>query len=597
MDAAFAAALPTADPHRRQLIAEAILERAQPQALATLAANIHQFQPHERQGFASRILQSSAAMRLVLDLPGRKPALNIIDLIQNQDAVESAYLIAILLRRSDWAVRTAAARCLLFLCRNSVSRSCPSGKVALLDSALTDAVQSYSRHRRGEILLAAVSTLKQLPRARETLFADSQALAALRNLLARSPLPAVRRSLVQCLTFPPLRHAAALGILRAFVQQAWRDLASQTDLLATLSLADLGPVLGNAAKHLPGKSALAKLSPDVQQSLVRWVAHMPLPDVEKASFLAQYADLTPVPARLAALKVLIDLPQEAVSDALWSFAVDAEEQISVCAVRALLSRKSPQLPTRLPELLSSPHSETRDLAQAALSCLAWENLWLVWPRLRPPQRVQIARSAAKAGVDVVSELRERLAIPNQTQNLRAIVLCRQLDLSRSLEPTLRRAALASDAVVASAAVMALAGCSSFETLAVLERCLDHADPRVRSNAIEALQQQGQSRRHRLRQLARDEANRPRATAIATLLASDAPMAQAALSQMLQDPRPRHRTSALWVVESRAVLPFAASVAEMAVTDPDPQVRNRAARVARGLMQGMVLSTPLPAQAA
>lgn len=604
LDTALAAALPTARPPHDRLIAQLILQRAHPRALAVLVAHLHHFAPPQRHDFAARIPLLPAVLRLATQMPGLRPALNVLDLVRHRGAADFAYLAATLLRRRHTVVQAVAAHCLLSLGQRLQDPAAQSlAATACLDDALADAVHSYPVHRRSETLLALLSGISRFPRASKALLSSEHALLALQKLLARSSHPLARRCLLTCLTLPPLRHAAALGLRHAFIDRAWADLGAQAALLPTVSLADLATPLASLAKYLPNGPALADLPQHLQQALVLWTQHMPWPAQDQAAFLRQYASVAvPTPVRSAALHALAALPRhDSVCIALWPFTADPEPELSSFALRTLLARNGSCSPTHLPPLLSSPHPETRMLAEQALAALAWQRLWDAWPHLTGPQRLQVARSAAKAGIPLLPTIRRVLAKPNcPVHCLRAIALARELQLAPSLEPILRRLALRSDAVVASAAVMALGECPGLEARVVLERCLDHADARVRSNAIEALQRLDPlSRRSRLRQMARDEANRPRATAIHALLTHDPPAAHGALSRMLHDPRPRHRASALWVVESRAVLPFAACVAEMAVSDSDIKVRARAARVACGLVQAMSLPAPLspPAQAA
>ena len=84
---------------------------------------------------------------------------------------------------------------------------------------------------------------------------------------------------------------------------------------------------------------------------------------------------------------------------------------------------------------------------------------------------------------------------------------------------------------------------------LLLNSLKDKDPRVRANAIEALQQCGWQDAQRLIELTEDIDNRVRANAIKALLSVRVEAAQPAIESMLNDRRARHRRSARWVLES------------------------------------------------
>ena len=121
----------------------------------------------------------------------------------------------------------------------------------------------------------------------------------------------------------------------------------------------------------------------------------------------------------------------------------------------------------------------------------------------------------------------------------------------------------------------------------LEKAMAHADNRVRANAVEAMSQM-RSARHlqQLMRMADEDTNRPRANAIGALMEMKAGEALPALTRMLSDDRPEHRISALWLVERMGVLEAAQAVAELAMSDPDPEVRRRAEQVAAEVLELM-----------
>ena len=171
------------------------------------------------------------------------------------------------------------------------------------------------------------------------------------------------------------------------------------------------------------------------------------------------------------------------------------------------------------------------------------------------------------------------------------------------EPSLVRLATGDDAKLAAAAMSALGSATGEASLDALERGLDHDDSRVRANAVEALAARASAEHlSRFTELAQshDEANRPRANAIAAILDQEPEAAAKALVQMLKDDRTAHRHSALWVAKSEGMVDVARHVAEMSISDPDETVRQRASQVINdllGLMQEERESTGSPAASA
>jgi hypothetical protein len=337
--------------------------------------------------------------------------------------------------------------------------------------------------------------------------------------------------------------------------------------------------------------------------VVAWIDHLPLAAGEKVQALRGYARLPDVGARLAGLRVLLKTGAELtdrrqVCQALGSYCDDGEVTVARAALRGLSLWRWAELPARLPALLKSNHQAVRAWAQRELAAAGWAGLWKAWPGLGTRQRLLVARAAGKAGVDLSEGLREKLLGSERPVRTRAIAMIRELGLAGQLERELIQVSREADATAASGAVMALAGVGGVETQAALEGALEHADARVRSNAIEALRQRMRGAKlRRLREMAHHEANRPQATAIAELMHVEAEGARDQLSRMLRDRRPDYRVSALWAVESQAVLSLAGQVGEMAVSDADRKVRSRAGRVAQGLMQAMTLPPGLEAEAA
>jgi hypothetical protein len=79
-------------------------------------------------------------------------------------------------------------------------------------------------------------------------------------------------------------------------------------------------------------------------------------------------------------------------------------------------------------------------------------------------------------------------------------------------------------------------------------------------------------------MSREDDNRPRANAIGALLAMNFADALTTLANMLNDERPMHRLSALWLVDHLNLRDMVRHVAELSISDKDAKVRTRASKL-------------------
>ncbi|MFW6059712.1 MAG: HEAT repeat domain-containing protein, partial [Phycisphaeraceae bacterium] len=338
------------------------------------------------------------------------------------------------------------------------------------------------------------------------------------------------------------------------------------------------------------------LPPHEGRGLPVWVMSLPLAPAEKIQQLAHLRHLSDPATRLMALRRLIRLsePGEAEDspghDALEAIALycdDPDPQLARIALRHLARRQYAGLTRLLMRLINSPHEKLQQYAAQRLAPIGFQRLWDAWPKLDERRRVTAGRALVKIDPNMQRHLGEKLDSDNRTSKLRALNMIAALQMGGAFEATLRELAESPDEVIASAAVTALGSVGSTAAIESLEKAMSHADHRVRANAIEAMGRV-RSTQHvqQLARLADEEENRPRANAIGALMQMKAGEALPALTRMLADERPEHRLSALWLVERMGVLEAAQAVAELATSDPDPKVRQRAEAVAAEVLEMM-----------
>ena len=114
---------------------------------------------------------------------------------------------------------------------------------------------------------------------------------------------------------------------------------------------------------------------------------------------------------------------------------------------------------------------------------------------------------------------------------------------------------------------------------LLEAATRHADPRVRANAIESMEDLHiADRSQRVLEMLNSRHNRERANAIKALGQFNFGTARECLTRMLTDANPLHRMSALWVVGQLDLLEVMRQVSKVARHDPNARVRRRAAEM-------------------
>ena len=256
-------------------------------------------------------------------------------------------------------------------------------------------------------------------------------------------------------------------------------------------------------------------------------------------------------------------------------------------------------------LARSQHEIVRNIGQlelerlnpgdrSPLSRLAARRLWMSDPSAFADWAKAKANGPAAEGVDALMTVRSIGAVRCVEKLLLSIVRD-SIDSPDRLDPKL-----------VATAVACLGELSATRVISVLEGCMArHADPRVRSNAAEALGRQ----RHlpgvhgpsgRAGSPFDDEHHRVRASVVRSALVTEPKpagpavmMAVDVVADMLTDPRPSHRLAGVWVVQRSLGAPMASAVGMkwervvgrvrwLADEDGDAAIRRRAGVVAHRL---------------
>lgn len=582
VDQALAAALPTARGGALRGIVQAVLERGDAAGELGLVEQFHRL-PHETQTLVTdHAGQLFRAIREAAGSRKHQSASNAVELVRRSGSTRLAYLMIEQLRHGSPDQKAAAATCLLELTRRPVDGT----GAQFLMSAIYEAVAAFGQHQQPAVLLATAELVPRGLREAPRLLGDSlhPAYKPWQAILRRADEPAVRRTLLLMLARSGLAEAAGEGLRKAVASTAIHDVLTSSHYLALPSVAR-----GLAGLKTPGGLMGApNIGGDAGRGLPALLAAWPAERADRITQLARLHTHPEAPIRIAALRSLLRFatrtPDAALTEAVAAFRHDPDAAIARAAVTHLVHTAGSQLSRLLADLVSCPHESVRRIAAQRLAPRSFNKLWESWPKLDPAKRLAAGRALIKLDTHFHRMLGEKLAVAEGNLRLRALGMISDLGQGAFFEPALVRLATSPDGRVASSAVRALASGSNDDGHATLEASLSHPDPRVRANAVEALAAREPARHiARFVDMTADDASRPRANAIAALLTLDPGAGVEALRQMLADPRPTHRVSGLWLVQTAGVIELAGHVAELAVSDPDRDVQRRARAAVRRLI--------------
>lgn len=602
IDLALAEALPTAAPAAMPSIVEALLERRRMPAAAALIEQYHRLTPPLREKVALAAPGLTRAIRKAAAATGSPAAENALDLIKTTPLPSLSYLVTGILRRGDAPRRAAAAEVLLALarrCGGAGSDRLAPAEAAHVGAAVAEAIAFYAQHRQPRAVTAWLCLSSQRFPALEQVFADPRhpGTVAVREMLEAAATPQARRALLAAVRFPTLERAAATGLRRSAARGRLEDALAGGACLAWPDVAAAVGRVERSEQLWPAPAVRQAWLPQAQRHLASWAVSLPGEPETRCHRLAGLATLDDPFARLTALRRLIQShqagPQQAAAAtaaAIGRFVDDAQASIARLAARHLIRAASADLPRQLARWCNSRHISVAQLAERALAPIGFQRLWSGWAGLSAERRLALGRVLIKIDPNFHAALGARLSRADPAERVRALSIIAELGQGAFFEEELIRLTRGDRPRVVATAVRALGSTGSDQAVRATAAALDHADPRVRANAVEALSGPAQATHPdavavlgRVKRMTGDAANRPRANAIHAVLrlvgtdSEGGAEARQALDRMLGDRRAAHRLSALWLVESEAMVDQAARVAEMVVGDADQRVQARAKR--------------------
>lgn len=593
-DDALQEALEHVEPEYASALVEAMASRNQPGNWRSMVEQFHALPAEAQQAIVSAAVQRPGELRAVLGTGALQERLNAVEIIRRARQASLADLLVPPLVDAERQVQDGAAGALLELARHTsnagaadpaqdesrsvAERQEQQRRCRLMAEAIEQALISYPRHRREEIVEAAVLLASHLETVlRRCLAPGAVALAeSACALVARQPHPGFVPFVMYAMGLAQCRRPMALvleemrddAFMRALVEHAWwlHDAAVQKGFRAVRRLAWLErgvePLLA-----LPDRSA---------GKAVRLVQAVGWPEPQRVWILQNLLFSDRRPFQREALWALTSVGGDRATALLRTVADWDDDELSPIALWELRRREPRVVVAVLVRKLSSGSRRVRSLASEMVGGQSFRDVWARLEQL--PARTQRAylRAIQKITPDFVHRLENKARSPQASEKLQVLHVVRLLELEEQMAETLYRLARDGDAHVRSSAVAALGNVPGPGSVRLILEALRDADPRVRANAVLALQRvEVPQREALLRERLDDPSPRVRANAIVAL-AADAPEdAEILTRQMLGQPEPWFRVSGLWVAEQTGLPGLVGDVRRVADHDPSPVVRKRA----------------------
>lgn len=512
--------------------------------------------------------QRLAAAELVAHMPSATGVARLPGLLLDDDAEVSA------------AAEAAVAKALRAAADNDALR-------AVLDATLADAASGYPDHRRRGVLEAIVPMLDgPSPRLREWLQDTGQpALLALRAVVRGDRSDGSRARALRLLAIPTLAPAAAARLSRRAGPREHQRAFEWAHLLAREARGDeyARVRIEPTADALPSAKELGAMPEHARAGFARMVARAGVPTARRAALLTRtLGDASDLVRVVAARELTRERVRDA-DDAIETAGVLAD----LCFVGGAAARVAAGALLHDRRLRRATTSDTRsamarhpqEAVRAAREIAErHEDPWT------NPAAARVAMEATRG--PFVRELVRRIARGEPAARVAAMRIARRLSLAREAELEILTAAADRDTRVAATAAAALADIGGSSASQALERLVEHADERVRANAIEALGEQRPL--HPLIEVklaalsARERANAARSA----LLARPAHgRAAEALDAMLAGDNVARR-SGLWAIERARAVALAPAVAKVVREARDEHTLRRAKAAARMLLAVM-----------
>jgi len=448
---------------------------------------------------------------------------------------------------------------------------------AFIADALCDAVNLWERHKRFEVLNAALwfadrvePTIRRKVARLHTNFAQ-----AVCQVIMTTTDPRLAPFMLNALAIDSLATVAARAIERSRRDEFVHALLDSVWLLADRGIARGFSRIRELAWLREGPGPILALDSGLAVKAVRFISATAIPRETKLEWYQFLLASSNNPVRGAVVWQLVSDVSDGAFDLLMRVAKSHDDTLAVIARREVERRR--------PELRRDRGTGSTRPGASVPGATEWDDYWNRYDNLSPSEREEGVASIRRAGMDIPVLIRSKLASSQPLDRARALRIVQDLGLEKDLAEQVFHLAHDADPVVRSTVVAMLAALPGATSQRILRAAIDDPDYRVQANAVEALDETAAEHCDRMVAPKLESPNpRVRANAIKALLRLDVRDAGEALIQMLSDPSPGARLSALWVVERLELRSVIRRLEQIYDADPDAKVRRRAGRVVRSL---------------
>tara|TARA_Y100001933_G_scaffold265072_1_gene334977 strand:+ start:17285 stop:19222 length:1938 start_codon:yes stop_codon:yes gene_type:complete len=594
VDQAMAAALPTADMDTAMRLVQSLLERRHTQSQMAMIRHFHQLDDSIKQLIIDQAPKLARILRHITQHGHIQDQLNLVEIVHDAQDPKLCYLLADLLRYGQADAHEDAASCLLDMANRSlflddeapaddpVTRA-SSEHIDLLQQAIEQALTFYGVHQQPAVIEAMLETQpRPLKQSAKTLNDFKHpATQTLIELCTTPSNPSVCESMLSLLAIPVLTEPILEGITFMANNKTLHRMFTQGHLLLLPERRKWLRKLPDDEIFFPQVQTLMGIKPRQLRHLPKWysiICRTPQQLIAQLGTLRKVGD---APTRLIVLRKLM-AQSPANLDAvnlIAGFCADADESIARIALRHLIRIDYIDLYHLLLRLTNSPHPSVRKLAAARVAPVGFEKYWDSWSRFDLNQRIAAGKALIKIDPSFHVQLGEKLESDDSADMHKAMSIIRTLNQGTFFEYALEHLTRHEDPKIASTAVKTLGSAGTDRAAKILESSLEHGDARMRANAVEALDHiEHRNHLNQLMKMSKEDDNRPRANAIGALLSMNFADALMTLGNMLNDERPMHRLSALWLVDHLDLRDMVRHVAELSISDKDAKVRLRAGKL-------------------
>ena len=579
-----------------------LIKRGHPQALAGIVRHLHLLPKPLQNKLLGSIKELEPGVRIVAAEQDPQVGLNLIHLIVRSRCYHLAYLLSIQLQKDDHQIHRAASAGLLELAwglrlgSGSMDERVAT-HVRAMDNALSEALSSYHKHHQHIILMAAAALASTMSGRLSRMLSDrlSRPYAHLRQIVPRMDHPMINRAILFYAGVVNLRPIVVEALRSRDVVRRLDDILHGAHMLCLSRVRATVRKVTSAHHLLPDDKQMQAMEPSTLRSLPRWVATVHADHADKARVLAHLIERDDPMARLMAMRGLMRIGERSADEQLVRMCLDPDPAMARSALRHLMLRRWEGLERLMQLLLKSQHADLRRIAERHLLGSDFTRFWDQWDGLEPRLRVLAGVKLMRRDPNFHQHLLAALHRTEAADRFKSVMMIRHLNLAEHFRNELIHLIHDEHPRVGAAAVAALGPMDKpprFKSL--LLGLLKHPNDRIRANAIESLQRTDDliGARKALVELASSgQGNRSRACAVAALWAMDSKTARDCLNIMLGDPRPRHRCSAIWVVEKYSLQDMRGRLELIHTADSNPKVRRASERALDRLTAAAVQAEP------